>query len=111
MTTKTTDLLTCAKCGKAMSKPSTGRPPRWCSTGCRRSAEREIRRLDRRLESLETQRVDLKSDRSGLRDMGGRSPEQQVAANAEAIEEAEARLKRLLDDDVEPADFEPARPR
>ena len=35
--------MTC-KCGTELEKPATGRPPRYCSTTCRRSAEYELRR-------------------------------------------------------------------
>lgn len=43
----------CVMCGRALTQPSTGRPRRYCSTGCRRAADLEVRRLDRRLDQLE----------------------------------------------------------
>lgn len=48
--------LTCVKCEAPLEKPQTGRPPRWCSTACRRSIENAIRRITRRLEDHEVQR-------------------------------------------------------
>lgn len=46
--------LICAKCGAPLDKPSgAGRPRRFCSSGCKRAAEHEVRRLNRRLEHLE----------------------------------------------------------
>ncbi len=47
-------LTTCRKCSapiEATGKP--GRPRSYCSVGCRRAAEREIRRLDRAIEQME----------------------------------------------------------
>lgn len=38
-----TDELKC-RCGVALDRPATGRPPRYCSTSCRRSAEYDVRR-------------------------------------------------------------------
>jgi hypothetical protein len=37
-----TDLV--CRCGTTLERPETGRPPRYCSTTCRRSAEYELRR-------------------------------------------------------------------
>lgn len=42
--------------GNALTRPATGRPPLYCSVACRRVAEAELRRLDRRLASLEAER-------------------------------------------------------
>lgn len=44
---------TCVMCGRALTQPATGRPRRYCSTGCRRAADLEVRRLDRHLDQLE----------------------------------------------------------
>ena len=50
----TTDLTTpCIKCGAPVHQPATGRPKAYCSTGCRRAAEKEIGRLNDRLAQLE----------------------------------------------------------
>ena len=92
-------MLKCRKCGTPLAKPATGRPPRYCSTGCRRAAEYEIRRLNRHLERLESDRETLANYRTRYRDLLGRTHRQQVADTVQAIAGAEARLKKLLDDD------------
>jgi hypothetical protein len=45
--------MDCRKCGRAVVSPATGRPRVWCSDGCRRAADYEVRRIVRRLERLE----------------------------------------------------------
>jgi len=47
---------TCARCATPLTASSTGRPPSYCSTRCRRAAEYELRRLQRRLETAERER-------------------------------------------------------
>lgn len=42
--------------GKPLTRPKTGRPPLYCSVACRRVAEAELRRVDRRIASLEADR-------------------------------------------------------
>ncbi len=47
---------TCRKCGDPVEQTGgRGRPRTYCSTGCRRAAEREIRRADRAVELVEEQ--------------------------------------------------------
>ena len=43
----------CRKCGTPLPPPSTGRPRAFCGVGCRRAAEREVRRLDNAIGALE----------------------------------------------------------
>lgn len=43
----------CKSCDTPFEANSTGRPALCCSTACRRLAEFEVRRIDRRLEVLE----------------------------------------------------------
>jgi hypothetical protein len=45
----------CSKCRTPLRPRAAGRPPSYCSTGCRRAAEYELRRIQRHLERLETQ--------------------------------------------------------
>jgi hypothetical protein len=45
--------LTCRAPLERPARPAAGRPPRYCSTACRRAAEYELRRLQRFLERLE----------------------------------------------------------
>ena len=73
----------CLKCRTPLTPTAVGRPPSYCSTGCRRAAEYELRRIQRHLERLEAQRE---------------SP--MFAAGTErAIAELEVRLRTLLTDE------------
>lgn len=46
---------TCQKCGAPVKKPAKqGRPPKYCSNACRRSAEFEVRRITDHLGKLES---------------------------------------------------------
>jgi hypothetical protein len=45
---------TCAACKTPIDQAATGRPRKFCSEGCRRSADLEVRRLDRQLDVAET---------------------------------------------------------
>lgn len=96
--------LACRKCGRDLAKPRTGRPPRWCSTGCRRAAEYEITRLQRRLQSLEDEREKRRGEKDdGARDWLGRTHAEQARALEEGVREAEERLRALLDAEPETA--------
>ena len=50
----------CRICSAPLARPATGRPPRYCSTTCRRAAEYAIKRLNRHLERLEWERDTLR---------------------------------------------------
>lgn len=96
--------LGCQKCGRPLEKPRTGRPPRWCSKGCRRAAEYEITRLQRRLQSLEDEREKRRGEKNrDGRDWLGRTHAEYARALEEGIREAEERLRALLDDKQEAA--------
>ena len=83
---------TCRKCRRALPvSAATGRPRRFCSTGCRRAAEYELRRLQRQLEEVEEQ---ARWCRLGWH---GRTESQASKYLAEQ-ERLEARLRELLDD-------------
>ncbi len=88
----------CLKCGKPLTKPATGRPPSYCSRGCRRSAEHEIRRINRYIERLEIEGEGLRNSRNKLGDWLGRSHRQQVNDNRKALAEKETRLRELLEE-------------
>ena len=49
--------MTCRKCGREVPQPAgdRGRPRSYCSTGCRRAMEYELRRLQKALEGVEEQ--------------------------------------------------------
>lgn len=90
--------MKCVKCGRSTKKPSTGRPPRYCGEGCRRSSEYEIRRLVRRLEALEDDLVSLRGVRDdGIPDAYGHTPGKRRTLLREGIKDDEERLRVLLD--------------
>jgi hypothetical protein len=47
--------MKCAYCSAPVVKPSTGRPPKFCSTACKNAAAYSIKRVDRRCELLQQQ--------------------------------------------------------
>lgn len=51
----------CPKCGSPLDPPgaSGGRPRRWCSRGCQRSGEAEMRRINNLLKRLELDKARL----------------------------------------------------
>ncbi|MGH8729782.1 MAG: hypothetical protein ACREV9_16870 [Burkholderiales bacterium] len=88
----------CLKCGKLIdSNAATGRPKSYCSIGCRRLAEFEIRRLAQFLAKHEEQWRLARWDRFGCADVLGRTREQQIEDLERALRDAESRLKALLD--------------
>jgi len=85
---KVTD-KTCLKCGGPVHQPDTGRHRAYCSTGCRRAAEKEIGRLNARLDQLENLALSARLGR-GMPTAG-----EVERINAE-ITRAEQRLRDLL---------------
>lgn len=77
-----------------------GRPRRYCSLGCKRSADYEVKRLQQRLLVLESELESERGDPLGLTDISGRTPRQRAAALELAIERCETRLRLLLDDEA-----------
>ena len=55
-----TEQRQCIVCGALLASPKTGRPPRYCSSTCRRSAEYSLKRVNTRLLHLETRRDQLR---------------------------------------------------
>lgn len=47
----------CVKCGAELQRGGRGRPSRFCSEGCKTSAEAEMRRLNTNLRHLEQRRA------------------------------------------------------
>ncbi len=83
----------CPRCGRVIQTPSgAGRPATYCSPGCRRAAEYEIRRIDDHLTKLE-------SRLSALRLINERTGWEDDPALLEAeIAVQRARLAELLED-------------
>jgi hypothetical protein len=57
----------CLKCGRELAAIVRGRPPVYCGTACRRSAEHEVRRADVRLARLEDEALLLRGVLAGVR--------------------------------------------
>jgi hypothetical protein len=88
----------CFKCGGQIQQLATGRPRRFCSDACRVAANYEIRRLNVRLQSLETDASRLRYEPDhGVKDWVGRTHAQHLAAAEAEIADAEARLRQLLE--------------
>ena len=87
----------CVKCGGALPPgKAVGRPPRYCSTACRRLAEYEVSRLQSRLSRLEDELLREKHNRSGLKDFSGRDVAARMVDLRADIEHTEARLRELI---------------
>lgn len=85
----------CVKCGGQIADAATtGRPKKYCSTACRRSAEHEIRRVNVLLGKLEER---LSRERLGF---NCATPDS-IARLEHEIAHQEARLRRLLEGDTE----------
>lgn len=91
-------LACCLKCSAPLPPRFGGRPADYCSTVCRRAAEFEVRRINRRLERLEEKRsglrVDLAAGQYGP--VARQHSTRRLAAVDQEIERAEARLRELL---------------
>ncbi len=81
--------LSCRKCGRDL--PESGRPRSYCSVGCRRAAEFEVRRLQKALESTEGM---IRQCRFGWNCL----TEDDIPKYAAEVERLEARLREELDD-------------
>jgi hypothetical protein len=88
--------LHCVKCRLELEPAAVGHPPRYRSTECRRAAEYEIRRLQRRLEKLEDELQRVRSIRSDWMDHLGHTRAEQTADLEAAIADQETRLRALL---------------
>ena len=89
----------CIKCGTALPEPR-GNRRRYCDPACRRSAEDENKRLNRRIEVMERDldRLIAAGD-CGLRNCFGQTHAESLAGANRAIQLAEQRLKLLLTED------------
>jgi len=89
----------CRKYGAPLPEAAaTGRPATYCSVACRRMAELEVKRINRRLEALEERLSErlLQGD-TGLKDLAGRNHREQMAALKAEIARQEERLRALLE--------------
>lgn len=83
----------CVKCGGPIAEvAATGRPKKYCSPACRRSAEHEVRRINALLGKLE--------ERASNARLGYGCPTPASIAKIEGeIAHQEARLRALLGED------------
>ncbi len=91
-----TSTASCRKCGTPLPEPSIGRPRTFCGVGCRRAAEREVRRLDNSIAELEGRQLSHQESAA----FGNGTPahhEAKIAHLQLAITAAEARMSALLD--------------
>jgi predicted nucleic acid-binding Zn ribbon protein len=94
------DVRTCRICGAPIEPRSkTGRPSVYCSVGCRRASEYELRRLQARLIRLEDEAERCRRDRSGLAHMDGGTAAEHSADIEREILRAAQRLRELLASD------------
>ena len=102
--TEKTLMSNCKKCGAELRIPTTGRPPTYCGVACRRSAEFEIRRINKRLETYETERDHLR-ELAKLphtpRYFDGRDVKRRLEDIETTIANTEERLRSLLNDGSE----------
>ena len=89
----------CVKCGRQLQRQATGRPAEYCSPACRRSAEFELRRLNARLDRLETEQMHIR--------LHGKSSCYRIDGDARTAEirAIEERLRELM---TAGADADPA---
>ena len=89
---------TCTQCKKPLPAQKKGRPAQYCSTACRRSAEMEIKRINCRLQEMETQRDRIISNKrrySGLFN-GYDNDQHEIDDLTEAINQVHSRLLEIL---------------
>ena len=96
--------MTCRKCGREVPQsagPGRGRPRSYCSTGCRRAMEYELRRLQKALETVEQQLRWCRMGRHGRRaSQASRYEASQVSRYEAERVRLEDRLRELLGDRV-----------
>jgi hypothetical protein len=91
----------CKKCGRDLELPPTGRPPDYCSKGCRRAVEYELRRIQRRLEAAELKEAHFRreSDPDSAVYGGSRAHmRKQHGWYVAEVDRLERRLRELLSD-------------
>ncbi len=102
--------LTCAACKGPIEQAASGRPRKFCSEGCRRSADLEVRRLDRQLDIAESRlrgaRDWLAKIEAGFASGGTQTKPMAVfdVTRAELrVADLQSRLRTLLDELEAPA--------
>jgi hypothetical protein len=100
----------CRYCSGKVNTLKSGRPPDYCSVGCRRAAEYEVRRASRRLERLEDERDRLERQTAeytlqdaAVTDWQRQRHRADARMVAEQVDRMRRRMRDLLDDDIGPA--------
>lgn len=93
--------LTCIRCAADLPEPAaTGRPARYCGDTCKRLAEYEVRRLDRRIAGYEFQLREELADRTPAAeawiDNLGRTRAQRINDLRKWIKTDTERMQQLL---------------
>jgi hypothetical protein len=93
--------MKCRKCRiSEVEQSAKGRPKEYCSTACRRAAEFEIRRLDRRLGKLEDRDSELRDPSQAWLTQPAQRKKNLAFVTAE-IESVRGRMHVLLSDHVD----------
>jgi len=90
----------CLICKKPIEQKNTGRPKEYCSTGCRRMAEREILRIEKRVSDLEKRLMELRTVKAGSRLASG-TVEEEIELFENELSNQNKRFKTLLETDTE----------
>jgi hypothetical protein len=87
----------CAMCGAPLKKRTgRGRPPKFCSTACKRTAELKMRRLNEHIARLELEAERCRRTHLPLYDTLGASPEQRAQDIARELGAYEKQLRELF---------------
>lgn len=92
--------MTCLKCGDPLPvQDGPGRPRTYCSEGCRRAAEYELRRLERRITNVEGSVTFWRRRVDGVDYFGGdpKVAEKHLSWWRDELERLEGRLAEILD--------------
>ena len=89
----------CLICKKPIEQKTTGRPKEYCSTGCRRMAEREILRIEKRISDLEKRLMTLRTVKAGTRLASG-TVEDEIKLVDDELQNQNDRFKALLETDT-----------
>ena len=80
----------CATCRTVIDQSGRGRPAKYCSTACHRSAEYKIKRFSERIERMEDARDSLLIEKAKL--VAGKDP---MSLNPNTVHDVDAHLQVL----------------
>ncbi|MGI8310347.1 hypothetical protein [Saccharopolyspora hattusasensis] len=95
-------IIHCRRCGQPLGEPAgTGRPAAYCSVGCRRATEYEIRRTATAAEHAEAEHTRWRQAAAGLGPLAAAPPghaDREAAWWAAEVSRLDGKLRDLLDD-------------